>query len=832
MDNRQFIDGQSITALMPVTIPCETLIRAQKFYDNGMAFVEMGEYYSALVNLALAANTLTELRNLAQYVHLPSECLQQNPQFCETQNETLCSLDVAIDKILRKVQVLKSKVIELRGGGPSSSSGPGSSGNCSSTNNVRVQWTPKDCRKYCFARIVGAIQAKQDIINSFVNPILYPNMYGKVSKGILLYGMPGTGKTLLAKATATELERKSRGTLKVLLFTPKGSELKGKYFGETEQKIADLFECASKMACSEESNQTSHMRVLSIIFIDEIDAVGRERSSGDSSGIQASSVNALLQAMDGIKSYPNVAVLAATNFPWELDSAILRRFESHILVDLPTLGDIEHLLNIHISDLVTNIIPYKDIMKLCHNEDTQSEPMQRSCNDDDWNACNNVTQSDYAWLDMKHYFKDLSESAIASVSKSMATSHYSGSDVHRYFQQVVRLSAENAMKNGWFMTGPNVDAFANDNLDDSRALISTLGLSLQPWALIKDVIKDLPEDTELKISPMAESMTLVSLELYNNKYYNMYGNINLKFLPYQTDTRIRNTLLFVDSGNQQPEDPVEAKVLFHIAVPVTQSAHGHNTTAGHTGIPDGLTREFILKHDQFQIQKALRGQSLSKINVPTKKDLMHAFIEVNVDFLQSISNVSRGFFENYLFGVTQQQKYINVTKSLSSLLFTILESKAYNMYLLIGNDMYIPNDMDNFIESLNDVMNLPIDTLMGQQNDWSTLDKLLKIGIDIHGPMYTIENHPLNPWKDNHAQNYYTVVQSNIVLQSSNHNNDGLSIAQDIRFVNWSITDNVLYEVSASSRATFNKGQYDNIINYAKDPVAFMDEQRTQKDRN
>ena len=139
-------ETQTVEARMPIGIPCATLSRAQKFYDNGMAFLEMGEEYSALMNLALAANTLTELRNLAKFAQLPDDC-PLNPELCETQRESLCNLDIAIDKILRKVHVLKKRVIEIRSQYSSGAPGAGEDGDCKQTKNVEIKYVKARNRK-------------------------------------------------------------------------------------------------------------------------------------------------------------------------------------------------------------------------------------------------------------------------------------------------------------------------------------------------------------------------------------------------------------------------------------------------------------------------------------------------------------------------------------------------------------------------------------------------------------------------------------------------------------------------------------------------------------
>ena len=169
-----------------------------------------------------------------------------------------------------------------------------------------------------FDDIAGAHLAKKELMIGFVYPATFPHLFTKTSSGVLLYGPPGTGKTLLAKAAVRELDN-------VAFYAPSPADLKGKYIGETEKNIRRVFVCALK--------DRPAIYDRSIIFMDEIESIGGVR--GDSEGMNAS-VTALLQAMDGMSSDDTVSVLAATNYPAKLDSAVLRRFSSQIFVDLPT----------------------------------------------------------------------------------------------------------------------------------------------------------------------------------------------------------------------------------------------------------------------------------------------------------------------------------------------------------------------------------------------------------------------------------------------------------------------------------------------------------------
>ena len=200
-----------------------------------------------------------------------------------------------------------------------------------------------------FSDLAGLVTQKRLIKEALIYPLIYPNLYPKVGKGFLLYGPPGTGKTLLVKAAVNQLQVIDPN-VKVLFFSPTGATLKGKYVGETEKRITEAFKCASKAACQCEGDNSSS-KYLSIIFIDEIDSIAKDRNN-DETGLIANSVNTLLQMMDGIESPENVAVIGATNYPWLLDAAVLRRFDTQILLGLPQSSQIMDAMTLSFNSFI------------------------------------------------------------------------------------------------------------------------------------------------------------------------------------------------------------------------------------------------------------------------------------------------------------------------------------------------------------------------------------------------------------------------------------------------------------------------------------------------
>ncbi len=159
--------------------------------------------------------------------------------------------------------------------------------------------------------------AKRALEEAIIMPLKYPELFegAPTWRGILLFGPPGCGKTLLAKAAASECG--------ATFFNVSVADIMVKWVGESEQRIKALFELARE-------------HQPAIIFLDEIDALGLERT-GTESGVSTRVLSQLLQMMDGLMSRPEdrIVVLAATNRPWNLDSALLRRFDKRIYVPLP-----------------------------------------------------------------------------------------------------------------------------------------------------------------------------------------------------------------------------------------------------------------------------------------------------------------------------------------------------------------------------------------------------------------------------------------------------------------------------------------------------------------
>ena len=197
---------------------------------------------------------------------------------------------------------------------------------------VDVKTTFKDV-----AGLEGAKEEVQEIVDFLKNPTKYTKLGGKIPKGALLVGLPGTGKTLLAKAVA--------GEAKVPFFSLSGSDFVEMFVGVGASRVRDLFKQAKEKSPA-------------IIFIDEIDAIGRARGKSNMTGgndERENTLNQLLTEMDGFGTNTNVIVIAATNRADVLDKALMRagRFDRQIYVDLPDVRERKEIFQVHLKPIKT-----------------------------------------------------------------------------------------------------------------------------------------------------------------------------------------------------------------------------------------------------------------------------------------------------------------------------------------------------------------------------------------------------------------------------------------------------------------------------------------------
>lgn len=241
---------------------------------------------------------------------------------------------VSIFPILIIVGLFLFFMRQMQGGGAGGKGGPMSFG------KSKAKLLGEDQIKVTFADVAGVDEAKadvQELVEFLREPDKFQRLGGRIPRGILMVGQPGTGKTLLAKAIA--------GEAKVPFFSISGSDFVEMFVGVGASRVRDMFEQAKKQAPC-------------IIFIDEIDAVGRHRGAGLGGGHdeREQTLNQLLVEMDGFEANDGVIVVAATNRPDVLDPALLRpgRFDRQVVVGLPDIRGREQILKVHMRKVPIN----------------------------------------------------------------------------------------------------------------------------------------------------------------------------------------------------------------------------------------------------------------------------------------------------------------------------------------------------------------------------------------------------------------------------------------------------------------------------------------------
>ncbi len=228
--------------------------------------------------------------------------------------------------------------------------GGGGKGGAMSFGRSKAKLMTEDQNKVTFADMAGAEEAKEEVaevVEFLRDPTKFQKLGGHIPKGILMVGSPGTGKTLLARAIA--------GEAKVPFFTISGSDFVEMFVGVGASRVRDMFEQAKKNSPC-------------IIFIDEIDAVGRQRGAGMGGGHdeREQTLNQLLVEMDGFDGNEGVIVIAATNRPDVLDSALLRpgRFDRQVVVPLPDILGREAILKVHMKKVpIADDVKPRDIAR-------------------------------------------------------------------------------------------------------------------------------------------------------------------------------------------------------------------------------------------------------------------------------------------------------------------------------------------------------------------------------------------------------------------------------------------------------------------------------------
>jgi vacuolar protein-sorting-associated protein 4 len=269
---------------------------AQEFAQRAVQLDSASNYEEAMNNYLRAAETLLELVKFTRNSRLKTTYESRAQSYIDRAKE--------LKQILRRPQ----KASGSRGGG-------GDDDELSDTISSAIVTEKPDLT---LDDVAGLVDAKRALREAIILPLMRPDFFTgsrRPWKGILLHGPPGCGKTMIAKATAASVE--------ATFFNISAAQIMSKWLGESEKLVLELFEMAKK-------------KQPSIIFIDEVDSLTQARGGGEHDAMRRVKTQ-LLTTMDGMTSSneDRVVVIGATNLPWEIDSAFLRRFERRIYVGLP-----------------------------------------------------------------------------------------------------------------------------------------------------------------------------------------------------------------------------------------------------------------------------------------------------------------------------------------------------------------------------------------------------------------------------------------------------------------------------------------------------------------
>ncbi|QDF96598.1 cell division protein FtsH [Azoarcus sp. DD4] len=303
-------------------------------YSQFMEEAKAGRIAKAVIDGRVVKATTQEGRSITVYtpgvqdIWMVSDLMRYgvsiNASKPEEEQSFLTSIFVSWFPMLLLIGVWIFFMRQMQGGGK---------GGAFSFGKSKARMLDESANSVTFADVAGCDEAKEEVaelVEFLRDPSKFQKLGGRIPKGVLMVGSPGTGKTLLAKAIA--------GEAKVPFFSISGSDFVEMFVGVGAARVRDMFEQAKKHAPC-------------IIFIDEIDAVGRQRGAGMGGGNdeREQTLNQLLVEMDGFEGQTGVIVIAATNRPDVLDPALLRpgRFDRQVVVSLPDIRGREQILKVH-----------------------------------------------------------------------------------------------------------------------------------------------------------------------------------------------------------------------------------------------------------------------------------------------------------------------------------------------------------------------------------------------------------------------------------------------------------------------------------------------------
>jgi len=492
---------------------------------NGEYYQQNGEIEGALISYSSCASMINTLINIKENLYPNSEVVGPSLAADSSDSESNAGkIKVDMEALYEKLKAIFSTVLSRVEQLQEELKKQKQTYKANNDDDDNVDWE-KACIKInplvfdkgssnCvfFNDLAGLKTQKKMIKDSLISPLIYPNLFPKVGKGFLLYGPPGTGKTFIVKAAVNQLQFEDQD-VSVLFFPMTGAELKGKYVGETEKRIKEAYMCASQKAC--DCDRNTGKKNIAIIFIDEIDSIAGDRGS-DETGLMSNSVNTLLQMMDGIQTPENVATIGATNYPWDLDAAVLRRFDTQILLGLPESNQIVEKMNIYFDKFIKlkrQVWSVCDknfsLKKLQELKDAAcvAQPPSNKCLDytqraankknsgedddaDDELACSNQCEynsskkggnlrSDppYSFFSYSYPMNE-NQNILMAIADEMAheTKSFSYSDVDKVMQRAASLTATTALDGVFY--NPNINIPNSLNAEEHKDLMEPFYLSI------------------------------------------------------------------------------------------------------------------------------------------------------------------------------------------------------------------------------------------------------------------------------------------------------------------------------------------------------------------
>ena len=889
---REDIQRQDITR--PITLTGQTFdpsastsyAKFKEFFNSGTLFLSQNENYSAIMSLALAANTLQILQNQGIDVstQLKGDAVFSGWLIKSNQTE-MSATDIVLSILLSKIESLKASIVEIRGAlgsgissETSSSSVPSkeTDARCSELmSRLQIMWTKDMCTNICFERIIGLDDAKEQLRNGFVYPLLYPNLFGSLSKGLLLYGMPGTGKTLLAKAAVTELYQLSQGAIDVVMLAPGGGDLKSKYFGESEQQIKNIFECASLLACNR--SKLTGRRTIAIIFIDEIDSIANSRDSseddnsnaGGSGDAARSTTNALLQAMDGVQSSPNVVVMAATNYPDKIDKAIGRRLQTAIMIDLPNTSDIAIHLKQNLTKMITGISTGDKLADYCKNKSelstksTNPDKMSDygSCSDEDKQTCQKgIDQS--VWKDWSDspYFQQLTDEAINAIAIEMEQKHYSSADVDIVFNLTRQAAGNVARKQGMFIVGPFIKEI------DKRVFVPVSGISDNTgnivWSDVAEIsnkVSNYEEEmqpstslsTKLTVSSSSSIINydpgkLVLLQNKSNdvreivlgtseRFINTNDLESFSFVPDDLgDIGVQDIFVQVDANGKQITDSNDSGILFHFTTNLKQGTIENRAI----NLPAGISS----RDNEWNIIRKLQTQSklqttvtlqLNNVYFPTKEDQAHYFIRTTVAKIRELYHKSRepGFIGRIISYVYERKDILRRTekediqkelvKNPNMLINLLITDSSNKLYASIGSLLYEINT-DNVNTSIKDILDNQQSFIIHKTIDQAVpnISKFITgTYLVTSGGIYERLHRPFGNQTSGESVGTLTIKPQHDVASLEERKRITGMMDKNERFVSWNVVPEMFFETVENYNSLSYKEEMQNSLNLFKSMV-------------